>query len=45
MVCEEEADIAAFADYTPPAGTLVPAGHFIWQAYLVRPADTLLALL
>lgn len=28
----------AFADYTPPAGTLVPAGQFIWQAYLVRAA-------
>lgn len=38
VLCEELQDVPAFADYTPPAGTLVPAGQFIWQAYLVRAA-------
>lgn len=33
--------MAAFKDYTPPEGTLVPTGQFIWQAYLVR-ADPIL---
>lgn len=35
ILCEEEEHISAFANYTPPAGTVVPAGQFIWQAYLV----------
>ena len=38
ILCEEEEHISAFANYTPPAGTVVPAGQFIWQAYLVRAA-------
>jgi len=34
VICEEDTDVAAFADFELPADFICPVGDFAWQAYV-----------